>query len=83
MRTPAASRREPASLWRVLVCVALAGLFLYNPFLGSARRSDPQALFHRLSPAPLRRGRPVEAPPVRPSETALSSSLWFRPPPAV
>lgn len=121
MKTPA-PRTGGVSLplWQVLTCVLLAGLFLYNPFLGAANAAgnlivghpashratvgaseleqfsqpaarvsaalpawgDAQSLVLQVAASEwAKRGTVEEAvavPLVR-----YSSSLWFRPPPAV
>jgi hypothetical protein len=108
-------------LWRILTCLLLAGLFLYNPFLAAYPAAGNIAVCHPASyratvgsseleqfaqPA----ANPVEALPVRNAvqvlilesanpdagsrryielevvvipQTGFSSSLWFRPPPAI
>jgi hypothetical protein len=114
-------RGSSTSWWRILTCLLLAGLFLYNPFLAVSRASgsltvcrpeshratvgcseleelaqpnvgaaalipnvaEVQALIPRLAashPAPRHR---VEQEVVATPQTGFSSSLWFRPPPAV
>jgi hypothetical protein len=35
--------------WQILICVLLAGLFLYNPFLSAARSSDALTVCHPAS----------------------------------
>jgi len=37
------------SLWRITLCVLLAGLFLYNPFLGSLKTSESLTVCHPAS----------------------------------
>jgi hypothetical protein len=43
------SPRGSVPLWQILTCVLLAGLFLYNPFLGAARSSGTLTVRHPAS----------------------------------
>jgi hypothetical protein len=113
-------RRDAARIWQVAVCILIAGLFLYNPFLISHREDGDLSVCHpashratvgssELEQGPQRErivaalpdpdvvelaidltvasssiprqtiDREADASP----QTGFSSSLWFRPPPAV
>jgi len=114
-------RRHSATLWQVLTCVLLAGLFLYNPFLAIGTYSggltvchpasyratiasseveqfqkpnsysimllpsvtDAQVLVPQLAANISAPRRYVEENVAPTPQTGFSSSLWFRPPPAV
>jgi hypothetical protein len=115
-------RRESVSLWRILTCVLLAGLLLYNPFLAASRASDSLSVCHPASHRATvgsselerftqpndtalaflpnladvqeliprfvamhstQRQYAEQEEVVASSQTGFSSSLWFRPPPAV
>jgi hypothetical protein len=115
-------QREAVPLGRILTCVLLAGLFLYNPFLTASRASDSLSVCHPAShratvgsseldrftqpndPALAYLPNPADAQELIPRfavmhstqrqyaeqeevvadpQTGFSSSLWFRPPPAV
>jgi hypothetical protein len=43
------SRRIAVPWWRILTCVLLAGLFLYNPFLAASRATDSLSVCHPAS----------------------------------
>src|ERR1700675_3543144 len=114
-------RRSSIPAWRILACVLLAGLFLYNPCLAVSRASGTltvchpafyrgtvasaelerftapnsgvaallpnagalQTLVPRLAASVSVPRRNVEVKVVATPQTGFSSSLWFRPPPAV
>src|SRR5229473_4190493 len=42
-------RGSSVPLWRILTCVLLAGLFLYNPFLAASRATGTLAVCHPAS----------------------------------
>jgi hypothetical protein len=107
--------------WKILVCVLLAGLFLYNPFLAIGKSSESLSVCHPASHRATVASSELEqrALPSDPTcapqpdaarlqllseeldatvsasqhyvqpevvllpQTGFSSSLWFRPPPAV
>jgi hypothetical protein len=116
------SRHIAVPWWRILTCVLLAGLFLYNPFLAASRATDSlsvchpashratvgsselerftqandtalaflpnladvQELFPRLAVMHSTQRHYAERKEVVATpQTGFSSSLWFRPPPAV
>ena len=114
-------RLSSIPLWRILTCVLLAGLFLYNPFLAVSRASGTLTVCHpasyrgtvasselerftapssgvaallpdagalqilvpRLAANVSEPRHYVEVEVVATPQTGFSSSLWFRPPPAV
>src|SRR5260370_42409086 len=43
------SRHISVPWWQILTCVALAGLFLYNPFLAASRATDSLSVCHPAS----------------------------------
>lgn len=112
---------KPLRVWKAVICVLLALLFLYNPFASAVSASGGLTVCHpasyrgtvacseleryprpnirvaallpiaaeiqRLIPSLItaapRVSRSVEDEAVATPQTGFSSSLWFRPPPAV
>jgi hypothetical protein len=122
MRISSTPSRHPVSLWQLVTCVLLAGLFLYNPFLaanpsfGSASVCHPpsyratvgsseleqlrlptagvvplllpnvyavQVFIRQMAAGKAESRCYIEQVVVANPRTGFSSSLWFRPPPAV
>ena len=115
------NRRGFLASGKILVCVLLAALFFYNPFLALGKTSNHLTVCHPASYRSTVASSEVEqfAPPAQPAaapspsfvvavllipeltanesalhyrlplevisspQTGFSSSLWFRPPPAV